>query len=77
MTLAIPGRYQLIFYQNNAEIVRVPLEAKPLDFDPPVERFTILVESTGDRTGTLRLRWDRLELSVPFTAPAGKAPSSG
>jgi hypothetical protein len=64
MTLAVPGRYQLIFYQNDAEVVRVPLQATSLD--PPVERFTILVEPSGDRSGTLRLRWETLELSVPF-----------
>jgi hypothetical protein len=65
MTLAVPGRYQLIFYQNDAEVVRVPLQATSLD--PPFERFTILVERSGDRSGTLRLRWETVELSVPFT----------
>jgi hypothetical protein len=71
MTLAVPGRYQLIFYQNDAEVWRAPLQAMPLD--PRVERFTILIEPASSRTGTLRLRWDTLDLSVPFTIPAGPA----
>lgn len=69
MTLAVPGRYQLIFYTRDTEVLRVPLRATPLD--PRVERFTILIEPVGERAGTLRLRWDTLELSVPFTVPIG------
>lgn len=64
MTLAVPGRYQLIFYQGTQE-VRVPLEAAQLS--PALERFTIVIEPTGDRAGMIRLRWDTLELCVPFT----------
>lgn len=67
-TLAVPGRYQLIFNMRDTEVLRVPLAATPLD--PRVERFTILIEPGGERAGTLRLRWDALELSVPFTVPS-------
>jgi Protein of unknown function (DUF2911) len=70
MTLAVPGRYHLIFYTRDTEVWRVPLQATPLD--PRVERFSILIEPTGERAGTLRLRWDALELSVPFTVVIGQ-----
>jgi hypothetical protein len=66
MTLAVPGRYQLIFYSRDVEVLRVPLTARPLT--PAVERFTILVEPTTDRGGMLRLQWDTQELFVPFSA---------
>jgi hypothetical protein len=66
MTLAVPGRYQLIIYRGS-EQVRIPLQAAELN--PPAERFTIVVELTGERSGTIRLRWDTMELSAPFTVP--------
>jgi hypothetical protein len=65
MTLAIPGRYQLIFYVTDREVLRVPLHATALS--PIVDRFIILVEPTDDRAGVLHLRWDSLDLSAPFT----------
>ena len=76
-TLAVPGRYQLIInrqtgqwgtvYDPARDLARVPLAAAVL---PRVmERFTIVVEPTGDRAGTLRLRWDATELSVPISVP--------
>jgi hypothetical protein len=64
-TLAIPGRYQLIFGAAGAEVLRVPLESAALA--PAQERFTFSIESTGERSGFLRLRWDALELTAPFT----------
>jgi hypothetical protein len=77
-TLAVPGRYQLIFnkqigqwgteYHAEQDLVRVPLQARQLS--QPVERFTITIDSAGANAGTLRLQWDTTELSVPFTAPA-------
>jgi hypothetical protein len=76
-TLAIPGRYQLIVnkqvgqwgteYDPKQDLVRVPLQASQLG--APVERFTIALEPDGANAGTLRLRWDTTELSVPFTSP--------
>lgn len=67
MTLAIPGRYQLIFYASDKEFLRIPLQAAAID--PSVERFTIVIEPSGERSGMIRLRWDTLELSTPFTVP--------
>ena len=64
MTLAVPGRYQLLFLEANAERLRVPLQSSTLP--STVERFTIVIDSTGERTGVLRLRWDTLELAAPF-----------
>jgi hypothetical protein len=76
-TLAMPGRYQLIVnkqvgqwgtvYDPKQDLVRVPLQASQLG--APVERFTIVLDPTGATSGTLRLRWDTTELSVPFTTP--------
>jgi hypothetical protein len=46
---------------------RVPMQVRTLS--QPVERFTILVEpASGDAPGgVIRLRWDTVEASVPFT----------
>ena len=66
-TLAVPGRYQLIFSDDDREHLRVPLQATALS--PRVERFTIAIEPANDRSGTIRLRWDTMELAVPFTVP--------
>jgi hypothetical protein len=64
MTLAVPGRYQLIFYKGTQE-VRVPLQTSTLS--PPLERFTIAIEPTGERAGAIRLRWDTMELATSFS----------
>ena len=76
-TLAIPGRYQLIVnkqtgqwgtvYDPKQDLLRVPLQARAIA--QPVERFTIAVDEMGPAGGTLRLRWDTTELSVPITVP--------
>jgi hypothetical protein len=65
MTLAVPERYHLILYANNREVTRIPLAAYPVD--PAVEQFRIVVENAGGNAGRLRLQWDTLELSAPFT----------
>ena len=46
---------------------RVPMQVTSLN--APVERFTILVEPVSGNAagGVIRLRWDTLEASVPFT----------
>lgn len=64
-TLAIPGRYHLIFAASGAEVLRVPLQSAPLA--PKQERFTIGINDTGQQSGVVRLRWDALELSASFT----------
>jgi hypothetical protein len=76
-TVAMPGRYQLIFnkqvgqwgteYKSEQDLARVPLQVTMLA--QPVDRFTIAVEPTGGNAGVLRLRWDTTELTVPFTTP--------
>jgi hypothetical protein len=76
-TLAIPGRYQLIFnrqtgqwgtvYDPKQDLVRVPLRASRLP--GVVDRFTVRVEPTTGTAGVLRLQWDTTELSVPFSVP--------
>lgn len=71
-TLAIPGRYHLIFSAGDAEVLRVPLQAAALN--PRVERFTILIEPAAERAGVLRLRWDTQELSTPFRVTSASTP---
>ena len=76
-TMAMPGRYQLIFnrqvgqwgteYKPEQDLVRVPLQATQLA--QPVDRFTIVVDPSGANAGVLKLRWDTTELAVPFTTP--------
>jgi hypothetical protein len=76
-TLAVPGRYQLIInkqtgqwgtvYDPAQDLVRVPLQASALS--APVDRFTIAVDPTGGNAGVLKIRWDTMELAVPFTTP--------
>jgi len=65
MTLAVPGRYHLIFYDAGREVMRAPLQTAPLS--PSVERFTIVIEPAGGNAGAIRLRWDTMQLSLPFT----------
>ncbi len=75
-TLAIPGRYQLIFnkqvgqwgtvYDAKQDLVRVPLTARQLP--AVVDRFVIEVDPAS-AGGVLKLRWDTTELSVPFSTP--------
>lgn len=52
-------------YDPALDLVRLPLKKRTLK--KPVELFTIVLEKTGTRTGTLRLKWERTELWVPFT----------
>ena len=66
-TLAVPGRYQLIFSEGDNERLRVPLQTTTLS--SRVERFTIAIEPTQERAGRILLRWDTMELAVPFTVP--------
>ena len=76
-TLAIPGRYQLIInrqtgqwgteYDPSRDLTRVPLTVSSLP--ESVERFTIVVDSTAEGAGVLRLRWATTELSAPIRVP--------
>jgi len=51
-------------YNEDLDLVRVPLEKKMMEKD--LETFTISFEKIGARKGTLRLQWERTDLSVPF-----------
>jgi len=74
-TLAIPGRYQLIInkqtgqwgtvYDAAQDLLRVTAQSRSLS--PALDRFTIAVQPTGNASGVIRLQWDSMELSVPFT----------
>lgn len=76
-TVAVPGRYQLIFnkqtgqwgtvYDAAQDLVRVPLQMSKLA--QPIDRFTISVDPTASNAGVIRLRWDETELALPFTVP--------
>jgi hypothetical protein len=60
-------------YDPALDLVRIPLKKRSLR--QPIEKFTILLERTGTRTGTLRLRWERIDLWLPFTVLSnGAAP---
>jgi hypothetical protein len=76
-TLAVPGRYQLVFnkqigqwgtvYDAAQDLARVPLQVSRLA--QPTERFTISVDPEATNSGVLRFRWDDTELALPFTVP--------
>jgi hypothetical protein len=76
-TVAIPGRYQLIFnkqvgqwgteYHAEQDLVRVPLQATQLS--QPVDRFTIAVDAASGNAGVVHFRWDTTDLALPFTTP--------
>ena len=76
-TLAVPGRYQLVFnkqtgqwgtvYDPAQDLIRVPLQSSRIA--QPLDRFTISVDPGGTNAGVLRLRWDDTELALPFTVP--------
>jgi hypothetical protein len=76
-TVAVPGRYQLIFnkqvgqwgteYHAEQDLVRVPLQATRLP--QPIDRFTIAVDPAGGNAGVVHIRWDTTDLALPFTTP--------
>ena len=76
-TVAIPGRYQLIFnkqvgqwgteYHAAQDLVRVPLQATELP--QLVDRFTISVDPVSGYAGVVHFRWDTTDLALPFTTP--------
>ncbi len=51
-------------YHAEQDLVRVPLTRTSLA--EPVEQFTVVLEPAGNG-GTLRMRWDTTEYSIPFT----------
>ena len=51
-------------YKAEQDLARVDLIARKLA--TPVEQFTIAIEPSGDG-GTIRMQWDDVELTAPFT----------
>lgn len=63
-------------YDPSLDLVRLPMKKRTLK--TPVEKFTILLEKTGSRSGVLRMRWERTEVYVPFTVLGnGVLPNTG
>lgn len=72
---AKPGAYELIFnkqvgqwgtdHDEKQDLLTVPLAQGKTP--STVERFTIVVDPKGPGAGLLRMSWDNVELSVPFT----------
>jgi hypothetical protein len=52
-------------YDPSLDLARLPMKKKTLR--SPVEKFTILLERNGQRSGVLRMRWERTEVWIPFT----------
>ena len=51
-------------YHADKDFARFDMKTETLP--QPVEVFTIAVEPQGDRTGVLKLQWDRTQMSLPF-----------
>lgn len=76
-TVAVPGRYQLVFnkqigqwgtvYDRAQDLVRVPLQTSRLA--QPVDRFTIVVDPATGNASMLRLSWDDTQFALPFIVP--------
>jgi hypothetical protein len=60
-------------YDPSLDLVRLPMKKRMLKNQ--VEKFTILLERSGPRSGLLRMRWERTEVYVPFTVLENGAPS--
>jgi hypothetical protein len=52
-------------YDAAQDLVRLPLTRSALT--TPVEQFTIALDPSGSTGGTLRMRWEGTEYSIPFT----------
>jgi hypothetical protein len=73
-TLPSAGQWMLIIntqtgqwgtiYNRKLDFARLPLKKKSLR--RPVEKFTITLEQRGKKSGTLKLAWERTELSADF-----------
>ena len=73
-TLPSSKQWKLIFnkqtgqwgtvYNEKLDLVRIPLNNKNLK--QPVEKFTIILERTADKSGVMKLVWEKTQLSVDF-----------
>lgn len=60
-------------YDPSLDLVRIPMKKRTLR--SPVEKFTIVLEKTGTRSGVLRMRWEKTEAFAPFTIILNNASS--
>jgi hypothetical protein len=51
-------------YNEKLDVARIPLNKKILAH--PVEKFTITMERTGDKSGTMKIAWEKTQLSADF-----------
>jgi len=73
-TLPSSKQWKLIFnkqtgqwgtvYNEKLDLVRIPLNKKNLK--QPVEKFTITLERTAEKSGVIKLVWEKTQLSVDF-----------
>jgi hypothetical protein len=52
-------------YKEGGDVLRI--KAKPSEGNKEVEAFAIQFESTGSKSGVMRLAWDKVVVEVPFT----------
>lgn len=57
-------------YDRALDLVRINVKKDILR--NPVEQFTILLEKTGESTGTLKLKWENFLVSAPFSIGKGE-----
>ena len=51
-------------YNEKFDLARIPLNKKNLK--QPVEKFTIILERTAEKSGVMKLAWEKTQLSVDF-----------
>jgi hypothetical protein len=51
-------------YNEKLDVVRIPLKKKTLAH--VAEKFTITLERTGNKSGVMKLAWEKTQLSVDF-----------
>ena len=51
-------------YNEKLDLARIPL--KKVRLSQPVEKFTISLEQTAEKTGVMKLAWEKTQLSVNF-----------
>lgn len=76
--LVEPGRWELIFnsetglwgafeYDPERNVAQVPLTSETLE--ESVEQFTIELQSTGDKSGEILIKWGQDQLKTEFRVP--------
>ena len=52
------------YYNEKLDFARIPLKKKLIN--EPVEKFTISLERTSDKSGTMKMAWEKTQLSIDF-----------